>query len=62
VPYVGHPKYQKTDTTVRGQYYWLGIKKYVVYFIVRCMECQKVKAKHKHPTKLLQPLSILELK
>jgi hypothetical protein len=31
-------------------------------YLARCMECYKVKAKHRHPTGLLQPLSIIEWK
>jgi hypothetical protein len=27
VPYAGHPKYHKTITSVRRQYFWLGMKK-----------------------------------
>jgi hypothetical protein len=38
------------------------VKKEVVDFIVRCIECQKVKVEHKHPTGLLQPLPIPEWK
>jgi hypothetical protein len=34
------------------------MKKDVVDYIARCMECQKVKAKHRNPTGLLQPLPI----
>jgi hypothetical protein len=62
VPYVGHPGYQKTIAVVRSQYFWLGMKKDVVDYIARCMECQRVKVEHKHPTGLLQPLPILEWK
>jgi hypothetical protein len=62
VPYAGHPGYQKTITTVRSQFFWLGMKKYVVDYIARCMECHKVKAEHRHPVGLLQPFSILEKK
>jgi hypothetical protein len=58
VPYVGHPGYQKTITAVRSQFFWPRMKKDVVDYITRCMECQKVKAKHRHPASLLQPLSI----
>jgi hypothetical protein len=53
VPYAGHPGYQKTIAAVKSQYYWLGMKKKVVDFIAKCLECQKVKAKHRHPTGLL---------
>jgi hypothetical protein len=62
VPYVGHPGYQKTITTVRSQFFWPGMKKDVVDYIARCMECQKVKVEHRHPAGLLQPLPIPENK
>jgi hypothetical protein len=58
VPYAGHPGYQKTIVVVKSQYYWPGMKKKVVDFIVRCLECQKVKVEHRHPAGLLQPLPI----
>jgi hypothetical protein len=38
------------------------MKKEVADFIAKCLECQKVKAEHRHPTSLIQPLSILEWK
>jgi hypothetical protein len=38
------------------------MKKDVVDYIARCMECQKVKAEHRHPTGLLHPLPISEKK
>jgi hypothetical protein len=52
VPYVGHPGYQKSITVVRSQYFWSGMKKEVANYIARCLECQKVKIEHKHPTGL----------
>jgi hypothetical protein len=58
VPYARHPRYQKTIATVKSHYYWPGMKKEVVDFIARCLECQKVKAEHRHPTGLLYPLPI----
>ena len=61
-PYVGHPIYQKTIAAVKSQYYWPCMKKEVVDFIVRCLECQKVKVEHRHPTVFLQPLPIPEWK
>jgi hypothetical protein len=60
VPYVGHPGYHKTITEVRSQYFWPGMKKEVANYITRCMEFQKVKKKHRHPTSFLQPFPILE--
>jgi hypothetical protein len=62
VPYVGHPNYQKTIAVVKSQYYCSGMKKEVVDFIVKCLECQKVKVEHRHPAGLLQPLPISEWK
>ena len=38
------------------------MKKDVVDYISRCMECQKVKDEHRHPMGLLQPLPIPEKK
>jgi hypothetical protein len=40
----------------------MGMKKDVDDYIARCMECQKVKAEHRHPTGLLQPFPIPEKK
>jgi hypothetical protein len=62
VPYAGHPGYQKTIAVVKSQYYWPGMKKEVADFIARCLECQKVKAEHRHPASFLQPLPIPEWK
>ena len=38
------------------------MKKEMTNYIVICIECQKVKTEHRHPTWLLQPLSILKWK
>jgi hypothetical protein len=62
VPYVGHLGYQRIIAAVKSQYYWSGMKKEVVDFIVKCLECQKVKVEHRHPARLLQPLPIPEWK
>jgi hypothetical protein len=48
VPYTGHASYQKIITAVKNQYFWHGMKKNMVDYIVKCLECQKVKVKHKH--------------
>jgi hypothetical protein len=36
------------------------MKREIVEYIAKCLECQKVKAEHRHPTGFLQPLPILE--
>jgi len=38
------------------------MKNDVAYYIAKCMECQRVKVEHRHPTGLLQPFSIPEWK
>ena len=48
VSYVGHPRYQKSIAIVRRQYFWKGMKKDVANYISKCLECQKVKTKHRH--------------
>jgi hypothetical protein len=60
VPYAGHLGYQKTLVVIKSHYFWPGMKKEIVEYIDRCMECQKVKAENRHPLGLLQPLTISE--
>jgi hypothetical protein len=62
VTYVGHPRYQKTVAAVKSHYFWPGLKREITEYIARCMECQKVKAGHRHLVGLLQPLPIPEWK
>jgi hypothetical protein len=62
VPYVGHPVYQKTVSVVKSQYYWPIMKEEIVEYISKCLECQKVKAEHRCPSRLLQPFHIPECK
>jgi hypothetical protein len=49
-------------TVVRSQSFWLGMKKDVVDYIIRCMEFHKVKVEYRHPLGLLHPLPIPEKK
>jgi hypothetical protein len=60
VPYAGHPGYQKIVAAVKSHYFWLGMKREIIEYIARCMECQKVKVEHRHPAGLMQPLPIPE--
>ena len=53
VPYARHPGYQKTIAAFKNQYYWPSMKKEVVDFIAKCLECQKVKDENRHPTSLI---------
>jgi hypothetical protein len=61
LPYVGHPEYQKI-AAVKSQYYWPSMKKKIVDYISKCLECQKVKVEHRHPNGLFQPFPIPEWK
>jgi hypothetical protein len=61
-PYIGHPGYQKMITTTRKQFYWHGLKRDIADYLAKCIECQQLKAEHRHPARLLQPLPIPEWK
>ena len=61
-PDAGHLGYQKTRTTVKRYYYWPNLKRDVAEFVVRCFDCQRVKAECKHPGGLLQLIAIPEWK
>jgi hypothetical protein len=43
-------------------FFWPRMKKDVIDYIAKCIECQKLNIEHRNPTVLLQPLSILEWK
>jgi hypothetical protein len=38
--YTGHPGYQKMITATRKQFYWPGLKKDIVEYLAKCIECQ----------------------
>jgi hypothetical protein len=57
VPYAGHPGYQKTMAAVKSHYVWLGMKREIVEYIARCMECQKVKVEHRNPIRVAATFS-----
>ena len=48
--------YQDLNTSYR----WSGMKRDVSEFVTKCMMCQKVKAEHQVPSRLLLPIKILE--
>ena len=55
-----HPGGMKMYQDLRRQYYWSGMKRHIWDFVQRCLMCQQVKAEHKKPTGLLQPLKVAE--
>jgi hypothetical protein len=60
--YTGHPGYQKMIVTTRKILYYIILKKDIVDYLGKYLECQKVKAENRHPARLLQPLQIPEWK
>jgi hypothetical protein len=49
-------------TTTKKLFYWPKLKKEIVDYLTKCLECQKVKAENQHQTRLFQPLPITEWK
>jgi hypothetical protein len=60
--YMPHLGVKKMNVDLKPLFFWKGMKKYMVNFVVRCLECQQVKDKHSHPGSLLQPRAILDSK
>jgi len=52
-PYLGHPGYHKTLTSMKIFYYWMNLKRDTKEFVARCFDCQRVKAECKHLDGLL---------
>ncbi|KAL4282674.1 hypothetical protein GQ457_16G021220 [Hibiscus cannabinus] len=61
-PFAMHPGSTKMYRDLKGEYYWVGLKKDVAEFVSKCMVCQRVKVEHQFPSGLLQPLRIPEWK
>jgi hypothetical protein len=53
--YCVHPGVKKMYTDMRKLLFWVGMKRDVVHFITKYLECQQVKSNHHHLTGLLQP-------
>ena len=60
--YSAHLGVKKMHANLKKHYFWPGMKRDIADFVARCLECQRVKAKHQHPAGLLQPHSIPEWK
>ena len=57
-PYSGHPCYQNMITMLRKDYFWPNMKNAMIEYIAMCIEFQHLKAEHRHPASILQPLPI----
>ena len=60
--YMAHPGVMKMRADLKPLLFWKGMKVDIVNYVARCLECQQVKAEHRHPTGLLQPHAIPESK
>ena len=59
--YMAHPGVAKMRADLKPLF-WKGMKADIVNYVARCLECQQVKDKHRHPIGLLQPHAILKSK
>ena len=57
-----HPGSTKMYHDLKTSYWWSGLKRDVSEFVTKCMVCQKVKAEHQVPSRLLRPIRIPEWK
>jgi hypothetical protein len=53
--YCAHLGVKKMYAEMKKLFFWVGMKRDVVHFVARYLECQQVKADHHHPAGLLQP-------
>ena len=51
-----HPGSTKMYQDLKMSFWWSGMKRDVTDFVTKCMVCQRVKAEHQVPSRLLQPL------
>jgi hypothetical protein len=57
-PYFAHLGVKKMYADMRKLFFWVGMKRDVVHFITKFLECQQVKVDHHHPACLLKPHDI----
>jgi hypothetical protein len=53
-----HPDSTKMYQDLKQKYWWYGLKRDVVVHVAMCDVCQRVKAEHQRPARLLHPLKI----
>jgi hypothetical protein len=61
-PYSINPGGTKMYRDLKDKFWWHGMKHEISSFISKCDICQRVKAEHQHPARLLQPLQVPERK
>jgi hypothetical protein len=53
-----HPNSTKMYKDLKIRYWWYDIKRDIAEYVSLCDACQRVKAEHQRPARLLQPLKI----
>jgi hypothetical protein len=54
VVYMAHLGVTKMREDLKPLFFWKGMKADIVNYVARCLECQQVKAEHRHQARLLQ--------
>jgi hypothetical protein len=57
-----HPSSEKMYQDLKKRFWWYGMKREIAEYVVVCDICQRIKAEHKRPAGLLQPLQIPQWK
>jgi hypothetical protein len=57
-----HPRSTKMYQDLKEKYWWYDLKRDVATHVALCDVCQRVKAEHQRPARLLQPLKVPEWK
>ena len=60
--YTVHPGTMKMYKDIRRHFWWKHMRTDVADYVSRCFTCQQVKAEHRRPGGLLQPLPVPEWK
>jgi hypothetical protein len=55
VVYMAQPGVTKMKADLKPLFFWKRMKSDIFNYVVRCLECQQVKAENRHPMKLLHP-------
>jgi hypothetical protein len=50
VVYMAHLGVKKMNVDLKPLFFWNGMKRDIVNYVARCLECQQVKVEHRHPT------------
>jgi hypothetical protein len=53
-----HPGSEKMYQDLKKRFWWYGMKRVIAEYVARCDSCERIKAEHQRPARLLQPLQI----